>query len=542
VPRLDPRQPPPPDYYAGNLDFVLSEVARRNADLLGPRESALIDAWGAASGPARRLLARLLSRRGPWIRVDRLQYPEVPLLCGTLAELERLGLVEIDPAAPADRLLDLFTRAELRAVFPDGRADRKRDWVRDCLGRYTDAAVRARLARHHSWIGVAAAEPFAVCRLLFFGSDRRDLTEFVLQDLGVQRFEHYEIGTHTRPFNDRAEIDRYAGCRRMAAWLAECEDDPQVPAAIRRALWQPEASRTVARLRDRVLNRIGQLHERRGEYDEALESYALSRSHPARERRARLLLRLGDRIGAMALMNEALAAPWAAEEEDYALRCLNGAAQARAGSAFVVTEEPLDATAFAERTDTSIEDHALRALTCEGGVGWHLENHFPLGLAGLLFWHEIFGPAPAAFSHPFQHGPRDLFWPDFARVRWPAILARSRVLEAPAAFRAHLARTVAEKQGISNHLVHWGVWTPNLVESLLAVADTGRLLALARHVIGDLQRARTGFPDLLIIRGRDAFEFVEVKSPTDQLQPAQRTWLRALQRMGLPARVLRYRA
>jgi hypothetical protein len=542
VPRLEPRQAPPPDYYAEILDFVLGEVARRNADLIGPRETALIDAWGVASVPARRLLARLFTRKGPWIRVDRLQYPEIPSISAAIGELDRLGLLEIDPDAPADRLLDLFTRTELRALFPRARGDRKSDWILECVCRHSDAAVRKRLATRYSWIGVRAAEPFALCRLLFFGSDRRDLTEFVLQDLGVQRFEGYEIGAHTRPFADRAEIARYVTCRKLAAWLAEDESDARVGAAIRRMLWRPEPSRTVARLRDRLLNRLGQLHERRGEYDEALESYALSRAHPARERRARLLLRLGDRAGAHALMSEALAAPWAAEEEDYALRCLRGTAPTIDGSPFVVTETQLNTESFTGQAVASIEYHALGELTREGGRGWHVENHLPLGLAGLLFWDEIFAPVPGAFSHPFQHGPRDLFWPDFSSVRARAIAARARTLEGPASFREHLERTVADKQGISNHLVHWGVWTPNLVESVLRLDDTRGLLELARHVITDLQRARTGFPDLLIIHASDRFEFVEVKGPTDQLQPAQRTWLRTLSRIGLPARVLRYRS
>ena len=45
-----------------------------------------------------------------------------------------------------------------------------------------------------------------------------------------------------------------------------------------------------------------------------------------------------------------------------------------------------------------------------------------------------------------------------------------------------------------------------------------------------------------MIYGPGSFEFVEVKGPTDQLQPGQRIWFEALEHLELPARVLKFRA
>ena len=45
-----------------------------------------------------------------------------------------------------------------------------------------------------------------------------------------------------------------------------------------------------------------------------------------------------------------------------------------------------------------------------------------------------------------------------------------------------------------------------------------------------------------MVYGPGAWELVEVKGPTDSLQPAQRTWLSRLDGLGLPARVLRFTA
>lgn len=541
MPQLEPRQAPPPDYYANNLSLLIEDVAERSGDLLNADERAFIEGWRAAGIAARRLFARLLTRKGPWFRLDRLAYDEVPDRESAVAELCALGLACSNPPAPADALLGLFTRAELVGLYPGIRAAGKAAWIDACVVRYPDEAIRRHIAKSHPWIAVAATRPFAVCSLLFFGTDRQDLTDFVLQDLGILRFERYDVGPQTRPFTTRAELDHYLRCRRLAELLSADENNPQVAAAARRQLREAGSSRTVARLRDRLLNRLGQLHERRGEFDEALECYGLSAMHPARERCARLLQRLGDEQGFAELVAAARAEPWSAQEEDFALRACARPAGGRRRAAPSQTNILLDSADSAQAT-AAIETFALAELTAEGGQGWHLENALPLGLAGLLFWQEIFAPVQGAFSHPMQLGPRDLFWPDFARARAGAIAARAQALRQPGAFRPALLEAFHAKRGTANRLVPWGLWSEQLVVALAALPDPSPLLDIACRTIVDLERSRVGFPDLTIVDAAGEIEFVEVKGPADQLQPAQRTWLRRLEQLGIRARVLKYRA
>src|SRR5690606_14054539 len=141
-----------------------------------------------------------------------------------------------------------------------------------------------------------------------------------------------------------------------------------------------------------------------------------------------------------------------------------------------------------------IERHALNLLTSNGGRGWHLENLLPLGLAGLTFWDEVFAPLPGAFSHPFQPGPHDLFWPDFARVRRRALDARVAALAVPGALAAHLRAVHQRKFGIANRLVQWGAFGNELLDALLTNVPERVLLALADHTIRNLHRSRNGFP------------------------------------------------
>jgi hypothetical protein len=166
VPQLVPQQPPPPDYYADNVGFLLGEVRTRSGELLSAGESHLITGFLNASTRARRLFARLLSRSGSWIRLDALRYAEVDCLERAVDELAGLGLVEHLPSAPGDALLRLLTRAEQQALFPRIRARTKPEWMVACLGRYPDPLIRFRVAQHYPWIGVSGRRPFAVCQVL----------------------------------------------------------------------------------------------------------------------------------------------------------------------------------------------------------------------------------------------------------------------------------------------------------------------------------------------------------------------------------------
>jgi hypothetical protein len=533
VPTLVPQQPPPPDYYAGNVGYLLDEVKRRSGELLGLAEQDLIGAFAAVGTGARRLFARLLSRSGLWLRIDSLRYAEVGDVEAALAELCEAGLVERLPEAPADLVLGLLTRAELSALFPEVRARTKPAWITRCLSRYPDVLIRARIARRHPWIGVCGRRAFATCQVLFFGGDSQDLTTFVMQDLGIHTYERYPLDDHTRPFAGRRELERYLLCRRLGVHARRLDEVPGLAPLILRAAWAPPASRMEQRARDRLLNRVGQWHERRGEFAEAQDCYGRSTSHPARERLARLLHRLGDEAGVEALLERMHADPWAPEEEDFAARFPG---RRRTALPAITT------CVLCGATPPGIERHALTLLTSNGGRGWHLENLLPLGLAGLTFWDEIFTPVSGAFSHPFQHGPQDLFWPDFARARRAALEARSASLCAPGAFEERVRAVFDGKRGVANRLVHWGAITAELLDALLANVPHGALANLAVHTIGNLHRARTGFPDLLVIYGPGAWELVEVKGPTDQLQPAQRVWLGTLEALSVPARVLRFRA
>ena len=541
MPQLAAQQPPPADYYADNVRSLLTHVSDHHADLLSSIELEFIDAVTGASVQAQRLFARVLSRKGPWIRIDKLRYPEVADIAASLAELAASGIVAVNAPAPADALLGLLTQAERQQLFQGVAAKGKARWIESCVSRYPDLAIRQRLIESYPWVSLGQPESLRICQLLFFGDEQQDMSTFVLRDLGLLRYEDYSLQPAERLLQTRGQLLSYLRFRRLSYLAHRVEEsDGEAESAgladcLSRALWSMPANRVEQRQKDRTLNRLGRWHERRGEFAQALDCYGRSLAHPGRERRVRLLARLGDAAGAQLLLDEMREAARCAEEEDFAERFQPGTAKRNARVQIPTTDVQLTSP-----VSESIETHAAHRLSSNGTAAWHLENQFPLGLAGLTFWDEVFAPVPGAFVNPFQSAPVDLFWPDFAQTR-QALLARKLELAAdPAVFAALLRKTYSAKQGIANRLVSWRHFDTEVFDAVLTHIPFETLLMLADYVIHNLWRARTGFPDLLVIYGKGQFEFVEVKGPTDQLQPGQRIWFKWFRRFNLPARVLKF--
>ncbi len=532
MPQLALNQPPPPDYYAENLRRVLHHVRAFYGDLLTPEECAFAERIESCSSAAQRLFARLIGRRGPWIRVDKLNYSEVAHRQRALDELAAAQLVTVNSPAPADALLGLLTNDERARLFPVITAASKPQWIERCVSRYCDAHIAQRMARDFPWVYVREFALFKLYQLLFFGDAQQDMATFVLQDLGILTYESYDLNHAHRQFSDRVQLDRYLAVRALSGLSYRLDEAPSLAQTLVAGLASNAETRLEQRVRDRALNRIGRWHEQRAEFHAALDCYSRSSRHPARERATRLLHRLGDEAGAASLLSQIRAAPRCADEEDFAGRF--GTRQ-RSRSSIATTECRL-AGAVAPG---DIERIAIDVLTAQRGRGWHLENRFSLGLAGLAFWPVVFADVPGAFVNPYQTGPVDLDWPDFLEPRRAILDAHLGALGD--AFADVVRDTWTQKQGIANRLVSWAHFDAELLDAVLNAIPAAALLRLAQFVIANLHRLRTGFPDLLLVYGPGEYEFVEVKGPTDQLQPAQRIWFKVLQELQLPARVVKFK-
>ena len=119
MPQLSAGQPPPDHYYADNLIALIEGVRQQYGDILTPEELDFGEGVIAMSADAQRLLARLISRKGPLVRVDSLEFREIDDTPAALTHLIAREFVSWCPEAPALDLARLLTRAELAEYFGD---------------------------------------------------------------------------------------------------------------------------------------------------------------------------------------------------------------------------------------------------------------------------------------------------------------------------------------------------------------------------------------------------------------------------------------
>ena len=322
----------PPHYYRDNFLQLCDTVQERYADLLLETERALLQDFRRLPFAAQCLYVRLVSRVGPWFRVDKLAYPEIGDLSAAIDALLVAGMASVPEQLPLEALGRLYTREEFHRAFGDGvglprAADKSAllDAVAELAPDPASCMARLQTVAGGPVIGPRGADTVQLLQLLFFGNRRQSLTEFVLSDLGIARYYPYSLEATSRLFPNREALDEYLLWARLGDRHRELIDDneleglpalgaemvaskPQFPATQRR--WY------------RQCNALARDLERMGEVDLAASLYACSQRHPARERRARILERSGDWQAAALLCREILAEPWCEEEREAAARIL----------------------------------------------------------------------------------------------------------------------------------------------------------------------------------------------------------------------------
>lgn len=535
------RRPPPPDYYRDNflelLDFVMSHY--RTA--LRPKDVGFAARFRACDINAQRLLVRLFMRKGPLFRVDQIHYDEIADPREAITELVASGLMQLRPTVAADQVLSLLTRNELVEQFPVaskrcGRSATREVLVRTLLSSHADSRLLDILCVSLDWIGLCDLDAVARFQVLCFGSLEQDLSAFVLRDLGVQKIESYTLDAGGESDFSKLDIlNRYLEVSTVATWLSKLQTMPELSGSIWLKLRDASTHRPIERRRSRLLNELGRWHERRAELSGALTCYASSTRHPARERQVRIFEKhpeLGCADSLLARMREE---PWCPEEAVFSMR------RRQPGSSHQprVRTRALTVDDLVMRPG-AIESHALADLATSGSWGVHLENHLPLGLTALAYWEVLFMPVSGAFTHLFQQGPHDLYLDDFVVPRRAAIQARSEALNASVNLAELMLQTWDKKCGTANAMLVWQALPRNLMARILGAIPKAHLLSLTKAVIECPGRSRTGFPDLFVQHESGDCEFIEVKGPSDQLQPQQRAWLARLDALGIPASVLKY--
>ena len=529
-----------PDYYLHNFERLVGHVQRLYPTLLNRRETSFLGRFQHASTDGRRLFVRLAVRRSVLFRADRLKYPELQSLSASIDELSRLGLLAVGPADDSASYCRLLTRQELITLL---RLPDCRQWRRARL----EEALQDQLAGARPELPCLVLRPeyldvVATLQAIYFGNFQQSLTDFVLTDLGIQRYERYLLTGEERQFTDRCELDYWLGLYDLdgLARQAISEGDLVMLQSLVRSLGEPPAAPWLRRRHDRILLRIGYYLERRADAWEALDIYRLCGMHPARERIYRILVARRQLADAVRFGAQLLSAPLCDLEREV-IEGLQKKTEARLAGRTL---------ARPKRSACWPEDHLRLDLvgpvearvaehfqSLRGGRCVHVENSLLRSLFGLVFWKAIFAPLPGAFFNPYQTRPADLHAEDFAANRKDLIGCLGRaVLEGQFGVKA-LHQAYADKQGLANPFVDWRLNAAFLADGWMAIGNS-HLHAVFTRMWQDMKRNCSGFPDLFWLGVQGDYEFIEVKGPGDRLQKHQSRWLSFFVEQGIPCRVV----
>ena len=527
----------PEGYYLDNFTFLLDFVSRQYCHLLSEQEKQFYSTFQALTLDSRKLFVRLTNRKGPYFRLDKLNYPEVERLGDEIESLVAASLIV--PTVPdLESAIRICSKAELLDLdacseFP--QSTKKQDLAEYLLSGQVNPVQALMIPV----VELARTEELTVFKLLFFGNFHQDMTTFVMHEL-VAPFEQYEIDGNAALFRCREVIDELIVLRSLsdASYkLMETEGSEEDLLKLIEKLPARNIEPVLSRRYDRMVNQIGRHLERAGRIEEAVGVYCRAQATPARERQARILDRLGKPQAAMKLCSSIIEAPQNEEELEFAQTFGQRLSSKHGFASDVSFNLPVtkikQTTIQVSRSHNSVEMCALAYFEDLGDECYYVENSLIRSLFGLCFWDIIYAPVSGAFFNPFQRGPVDLYTSDFVRSRRVLISDRFNELEknGPLGLATAIYR---EKQGVANPFVNWMSVDEQLMETALVKIPSQDLIRMFERLLIDLKNNSSGFPDLIVF-DQNSYRMIEIKGPGDKLQKNQARWFRYFLEHSIPA-------
>ena len=571
------------DYYLGNFELLL-EGCSRYLDILPDELTKLRSAYLGCSKVSRMLLVRLLSRKGEWFRADKLNYPEIGELTPAIRGLKLAGLIDTASVPEPETWLKGVTLTELRSAlltFQQRQDDMaalgqlniarsSKETLKQAILALEPHYLPPLLSRLNAsldidWLALKCQPLLDALLLLYFGNRYQDLSQFVLSDLGLQRFEVTVLDKAHRAYDSPEQLGTALALRLLSQQLDESLlgrqplDIPLLLEQINAVSPMPEANPLLERRRQKLLTLIGREAERQGQTSLAISVYSQCEDWLARERLCRCLEKQAqwqplthallhlcelaaneshwqiiERMGKRLLKklpngkDSKFASPSGHSEtpDSLALDSLMLRLQALKenvpGRLSVPPAIALQLSPNGERVESLVAAH----FEAHGYQVFFLENTLLCGLFGLAFWDIIFAPIKAVFDNPFQRSPRDMFTEAFVSRRQEAITARlDEIAREPAAV---IWRHFQQKQGLANDWVYWENLPQQVLELTLAALSGPKLVRVFQRMLGDLKHYRSGHPDLVLFDPQGRISWLEVKGPGDKLADHQIYWLHFL--------------
>lgn len=545
----------PPKYYLTYFDYLIGFVQKMYGHLLTEEEIRFIYAYQALEEDARCLFIRMSNRKGTFFKPESFSYPEIEDISASLEILIRIGFASRRNAAWSDRisdLLDVLTKSdllrvagELKPVIMPPRNIKRADLVRWLTFEYDNDLLMDTIVSNHPVVSVSFSREVDLMKFLFFGNRHDDMTEFVIRDLGHVRFQSFDDEALSQKFQKRKEIDDALTISYLReAYSEQITAQPPEEVFDWLMLNHSELVGDLSELAkpslERLVLKAAGAMERNKLFPQALELYQLTAQAPARERKVRLLYKLGYAEEAQALCMEMVNAPQNADELYFGQDFLEKIAKTKKKVIRQTTLALNDADAIELPIEFKYQVELGAAYHySQMGYGAFFSENIPWrSLFGLLFWDIIYDTNVQAIHHPLQRIPSDFFLPDFYQKRAHLLREQVAALDSMDRVQTVLKTRFEEKYGTANVLVGWH---EDLLTQVLTISDllsVDQLHSILMEMATDLRDKTRGFPDLLIWNDQE-YSFVEIKSPTDHLSSRQLYWQHFFKEIGVSSKIVR---
>lgn len=524
LPELAPR------YYLDNFNKLIDHTQEWYADFLNQEEQAWLTCYNHLELNAQCLLVRLYSRKSELFRQDKLSYPEIGDLTAPLTQLAQEKLIQLNPLITDQSVArSLLTKPEMLRLYPHLDKSAKKQHLIDELDNsqpFCYSKVEFNI------IQLKSAHIIKLLLGLFFGNTHQDLSQFVLDDLGIHQFEPYPLSLERRFFASREQIDQLLKLNQLTEQY-DATDRKQSEQLRQLTRLIPSATQHnyIDKKRALLINNIARDFERLQDYSSALELFQQTTLPPSRERQARIYDKLDELDLMRDIVTEIVSKPNDVAEYEIGLK-LELRLRRKRGERITRQQKPSPASTTlsldlsTQRVELAVKHH----LEAQGWVVFFSENALLNGLFGLAFWEVIFAPVEGAFMNAYQHRPLDLYQSSFTSRR--EMLIRQRFEQLTRDGFDSLLTTYHKKSGIVNPFIQWQHLTLPLITHALTAFSPDILISLFDVLLRDLKLYRNGMPDLIAFK-KEQYQWVEVKGPGDKLQDNQLRWIKEFERLNV---------
>ena len=534
-------------YYWENFNYVLGYVKKQYQNLLSDSEILFIQEFENLSKESQCLYLRLASRRALWFREEKLTYVEISNIPLRLNELGENGFIRFASkldSVDLGSILSVFSKKECIALtskiahFPKFTSTIAKEHLVDLCKPFGNELLQELNVMTSRLICPVQLEYFTFIQFLFFGTKFRDMSEFVIRDLGHRQYVVVNEEEFIPYFHSRKEaIEKW----KISIWserFQELSKDSESTYELVES-WNQDILPMYEDISDvamgsfeRALFSLGRWLERLCYMELALDIYEPSFSCLSLERRVRILAKLKRIDEALLLAKLGLEIAFSPKEthffEDFILK------QNSKKHIKVVTQSLKSSPTLLIdiKWKGNVEMGVMHYFENMGYSAHFTENHLWKNVLGILCWDLVFDEKQTGIHHPFQWAPSHYSSEGFTLGKEKDFEDKISLLGSIDSFIIYALEIKENHEGKLNPLIDWYTLDIQLIRELVHIVPFESLSKVLRYLWTHLSTHAKGFPDLFIFKDSE-YQFIEVKSPTDHLSAIQYFWHDFLIKSGI---------